>query len=740
VAFRDVVEVETLELNGPDAHVQLTATIGNDTDPKDLTLKLKARDCDTRAALRLWPQIYATRVRNFLVDHVQGGRARSIDLFLHLSGEDMRKSKEIKRIPKESLMVTYDVEQGSFFLMDGLPVLRDVSVSGMADGTSTDMLASAGIPSAHTDRSLVLTDGAITIDDFTRPDELVQVNFNVLGGAAAFAEFMELPAVKENVGVDIDLESVSGEASFRVDVGIPLKDVPPFAELPMQVVGVLDRLSFPGVVPGHAFEKGKLKVFYTPGDISVTGSGFVADAPVKIDVRSSRGRGEKVLTAALDAAARKRLGFSDAGKLDGVINYTVKSLFEEKGVNYHELDFAKAAVNQLIPGWSKGAGKAGTVTFKTRTGAGGTVSVEDISADVGSLQIRGKATLSADYALQDAMCDVFKIAPGDEMSLRLTRQNGVTALTLVGNTFDSRGLIRSLTKGVQPRGGAASAPSGDPFSTMDINAKLNIVTGFSSEALTRAVIKLGIREGVLRQVDASALLGGSPVAAVSSQSGGATRIEVNAEDAGRLLRFLYVYPRVYGGNLNLRLETDAGGEQSGVLKVDQFVVRDESALNTLISRSTAQSGDGDSNVPPPQTVNANEVAFRKARAEFTRKAGRLTLKDVVIFGSEIGFTLSGVLDYARDRLTINGTFIPAYGLNNAIANVPLFGVFLGGGVNEGLVGVNFRVGGSITRPVLSVSPLSAMAPGILRKIFGEIEKGGPVPGALPPPLQLYDNR
>jgi hypothetical protein len=58
----------------------------------------------------------------------------------------------------------------------------------------------------------------------------------------------------------------------------------------------------------------------------------------------------------------------------------------------------------------------------------------------------------------------------------------------------------------------------------------------------------------------------------------------------------------------------------------------------------------------------------------------------------------------------------------------VFGAILGGGTNEGLIGVNFRVEGKISSPTLSINPLSAIAPGIFRQIFGVGEHEAPGAG------------
>jgi hypothetical protein len=61
--------------------------------------------------------------------------------------------------------------------------------------------------------------------------------------------------------------------------------------------------------------------------------------------------------------------------------------------------------------------------------------------------------------------------------------------------------------------------------------------------------------------------------------------------------------------------------------------------------------------------------------------------------------------------------VPAYALNNIFSKIPLIGGLLSGGQYGGLFAINFKVSGRINAPVLTVNPLSAIAPGFLRKIF-----------------------
>ena len=71
----------------------------------------------------------------------------------------------------------------------------------------------------------------------------------------------------------------------------------------------------------------------------------------------------------------------------------------------------------------------------------------------------------------------------------------------------------------------------------------------------------------------------------------------------------------------------------------------------------------------------------------------------------------------REEVRMRGTFVPFYGLNNMFGQIPMFGLFLGGGSKEGLVGLTYEVVGHARPPMLRVNPISVVAPGLLRKFF-----------------------
>ncbi len=185
---------------------------------------------------------------------------------------------------------------------------------------------------------------------------------------------------------------------------------------------------------------------------------------------------------------------------------------------------------------------------------------------------------------------------------------------------------------------------------------------------------------------------------------------LQTNDAGSFFRFTDMYSKMVGGQLALAMEppTPDPGAKEGLINVRDFQVKGEAALDRIAAGAPTQGGGA-------QTGGV--VQFSAVRAEFTRQSGQLTIRDGVVKGPMIGATIEGSIDYPGNAVRMSGTFVPMYGLNNMFGQIPIVGLFLGAGKDEGLIGVTYEIVGTPGAPVLRVNPISAMAPGVLRKIF-----------------------
>ena len=108
-------------------------------------------------------------------------------------------------------------------------------------------------------------------------------------------------------------------------------------------------------------------------------------------------------------------------------------------------------------------------------------------------------------------------------------------------------------------------------------------------------------------------------------------------------------------------------------------------------------------------------------ASFERSPGRLKIQDAVIYNPTMGLTTQGLIDFEHNQIDVSGSFVPAYQVNTMLTKIPLVGLLLSGGQNDGVFGVSYRVHGPMSGPTLTVNPLSAIAPGIFHRILSAID-------------------
>ncbi|CAO4169863.1 DUF3971 domain-containing protein [Methylorubrum populi] len=705
------VNIDAITLKGKGVNGRLSGTVGTTADDDGLTLHIAASDTDGRTALRLWPDNIAPAVRNYLVAELRSGRLDQADIQVDMSGPELAAATRGDPMPDQALKASFAVSDAVLAISQDAPPLSGGRVSGLVTGrTTTIQNATAEIRLSDT-RVLTISDASFVIRDPQPEKVLAQLGLRLSGSADSLAALLETRMFKGLTGADIDPAAIKGRADLRIDVPINLKHVPDLAEMPVTLTGTLTDLSMEKALGKDRFEAGRFALSYDRNGFSLKGDGRLLGAPISIDLKQPKpgSPGEAVVTASLDDAFRAKRGLPTAPQLGGVIPARVvvpvgRPASAGKAPARIEADLTRASINGLIPGWSKPAGKAARLSVTLAEGAGGLMELRDIALDASPAQARGSATISAEGNLERADLTSFKLSPGDDMRVSLDRQGAAYKVAVKGAVIDARPFLKSMT-GPDEKGGK------DAGKDIEADIAANILAGFNGESLTNATLKASFKSGDLRGAQFKGRFGASQLNAVVRAERGHPLLTLESADSGATLRFLDIYKRMYGGRLMLNVYlTD--GPQTGVVQIKDFALRNEPALSSIVAQA-----------PPPAdgrraAANANDVGFDKMRANFTRTGAKVSFTDAAISNPAMGFTASGWLDTAKERTQIDGTFVPLYGLNNVVAQVPLFGPLLAGGSNEGLFAVNFAVSGPIAKPTVSVNPLSAVAPGFLRKLFG----------------------
>ncbi|MGH6796383.1 MAG: AsmA-like C-terminal domain-containing protein [Methylocella sp.] len=441
-------------------------------------------------------------------------------------------------------------------------------------------------------------------------------------------------------------------------------------------------------------------------------------APAAIGIEKLAGKpAEATIGLTLDDAFRARQGFGADLGVSGPVGATITAPIGpgEKPKARVELDLSRAAIE--IPGVSKPAGRPGKVAFALAVNDAGTL-LDQIVIDAGTIQARGNVQLGAGLSLVAAKFPQVKLSAGDDMKIDAIKTGESMKVIVRGTAIDARPFLKSLI--FNPPASSAAWPSnGDerneagPIKEIEFDVTSGILSGYNKQIIAGAELRFAKRGGQMSQFTFAGAFGGQPISCNLTRGGASPQLYLVSEDAGALLLFLDLYKHMERGRLAVGMRLGPGS-LAGVLLIDDFVLRDEPALRRLVAEG-APPLDTPGQV---QKIDANAIAFNKLQVRFQRNGSRLDLSEGTMHGEAIGLTVEGSLDFVHDQVDISGTFVPVYAFNNMFAKLPVVGLILGGGSNEGLIGVNYRITGLASAPTLNINPLSAIAPGIFRQIFG----------------------
>jgi hypothetical protein len=693
--------IDEIVAKGPDVAIAGSAAVGDSPTFSGFRLNLVATQMPVRKVMAFWPSFIGAEVRAYMLENVVSGTVQRMEIRDELDLEGLKAAFEKKPLPDQSVQLDMTVTDGVMRPAPGMVTLSGIEATGRITGRTAKVAITRATAVPSPGHALVFGQGRFEVGDTTRKPAIAQISFDVAGGADAMVETLRSEALRGFNFVPAELANVKGQVEAKARITLPLQPVLGPKDVDIALQGSVMNLSADGIAGKEKLEAGNLAFTQDKSGLTVKGDAKIGGIPTTIDMAQPAGAPADVtLAMTLDEAARTKRGIKLPGQITGPVDARVilHDPGSPKAQTRIELDLAKASLVDVLPGWTKPAGKPAKASFRLVTD-GDATSLEDFSAEgYGGVVLKGALKLSADQGLASAKLTSVKLSPADDFHADLDRQGNVTKAVVRGATFDARPLLKALTT----PGGSLSSP-GD----IDLDARLGTVIGQNGEALSATDLKLALRGGDFKDFRLSGKLGASPVSGqIARLESGGSGIVLESGDAGGALRFTDVYRRMLGGTLLLTL-TGSSPQMDGTLVINRFILSNEPAL----AKSAQASGDSGPDRP-------NNVSFTKLKAGFSVGGGKLAIRDGTMWGQQVGGTMDGTLDFARDKADLSGTFVPAYGLNNIINQVPVVGPILGGGQHEGLFAVNFRISGKVSQPTLSINPLSAVAPGILRKFFG----------------------
>jgi hypothetical protein len=662
---------------------------------------------------RIWPIFANYPVRQWVDEHIFGGVVERVVIAGNAPLANFRSNGP--PMPEDGLSIALETSGTTLHPIQSLPEIHDADLTLRVSGRHAVVSLGRGTVDLPGDRKLNVADGVFDVPDMYPKPALASAHFRIDGAVPAVAALLSSKDLHDKVGaLNLDPQSTRGSVAARVAVNLQIAtkvhtDPPTYA-----ITADLTNFAADKMLMGRKVEASSLRVSATDEGYEIKGDVKVNGTPAVLDLQKQKGADAEVhIQAKLDAAARHRLGIDFGDTITGTIPIKVAGQIgqgdQDAGMSV-EADLTPVKVDNLLPGWLKPAGTPAHVTYTLHKTAKSVV-FDDLAITGSGTNVKGSVELNNSGEIMSADFPVFALSSGDKASLKAERtSDGVLRVAMRGDVYDGRNFVKSTLAGHKPE-------KVKPKETdLDLDIKLGTVAGFNGETLRGLNLRLTRRGGQIRSFTMSSTIGrDTPLT-------GDLRLRISdnhqviyfeTDDAGALFRFTDMYPRMYGGHMWVAMDppTQDQRPQVGTLYISNFTVRGEPALQRVVSGAPGQSG--------------GNVQFSEMHANFTRYPGHMSVSDGVVRGPAIGATVEGQIDYVKNDVHLRGTFVPFYGLNNLFGQIPVVGLFLGGGSNEGLLGITYEAVGPPSAPHIRVNPVSAITPGLLRKFI-------PAPGAFDP--------
>ena len=666
------------------------------------------------AMKRIWPIFAAADVRAWVEEHIVGGMVERavvagnapLEVFKH----------DGPPTPDDGLSIDIETSGTTLRPIANLPAIRDADLTVRIVGRNAIVNLGRGTAEVAAGRKLNVASGVFEVADTHPKPVSARAAFRIDGTMPATAALLSSEGLRDSVGITLDPASTRGTVTAQVGVNMLLGRTAPKDSSTYTINADLVNFAAERMLLGQKVEASLLKTTATNDGFQIKGDVKINGTAATIDVRKQKDDtdAELHLQATIDEAARRRLGMDLGTAVTGAIPVKVVGHVgdnaNDEGLSI-EADLTPVKIDNLLPGWVKQAGRPARATYVLMK-TGKTIRFDDLSIDGSGATVRGSVEFDSNNEISSANFSVFALSEGDKATLRADRAgDGTLRVAMRGDIYDGRNFVKSSLSG-------ASVDKNKPKQVdLDLDIKLGTVAGHNGETLRGLDLKMSRRSGHIRSFAMSSKIGrDTPLNGdlrVRSRDNHQV-IFFETDDAGALFRFTDMYPRMYGGQMWVAMDppTQEQTPQIGTLFIRRFAVRGEPALEKVVSGA-------------PGAAGSSGVDFSEMRADFTRFPGKMSVREGVVRGPLVGATVEGNIDYLRDEVHLRGTFVPFYGLNNMFGQIPVVGLFLGGGNKEGLLGITYEAVGPPSAPRITVNPVSAIAPGLLRKFI-------PSPGTFDP--------
>lgn len=711
------LEVTSLraDLHGPSA--TLSATVDGIGGKMAIDAKGVLFDMPVDEFARYWPRAWGTDTQQWCVANLSDGIVREARANIHMRSDAKGGFQVV------SLTGGMDLEGVTVDYLHPMPKVTKANGAIKFSKQRFDIFISQGESG-----DLKLRKGTLFITGLDKKDQHMDIELLADGPVRTVLELIDHEPLGFTTALGLNPAKTGGRASVKLDLGFILEHAVSKDKVKVAAVSELLDVTVADAVLGHDISSGRLDLRVDNRGMDVSGQIKIGDIPATLawrenfDDKSAFRSRYDLFGSILNVNEIGDLGI-DLGAFSG--DFIKGSIGAEAHVTVFDGDRSRLDVKADLTDVSL---SFPTLGWFKKKGVGGTAVAEiDLSRDLiskiprfviaaGDLLLKGSALYAANGAgLERINLDRIAYGRTDMKGAMIPADDGSWTLSFHGASLDLEPMFSDIFKDDPGEGGEG----GLRFS---LSADLDRVW-LGREKFLKRVSGTFARDGNRwRRMVLSSLVGedrGFKVTIAPGAKGNRT-LSIRSDDAASVLKTFGFYDNMVEGGLDISGEFDdnaPGAPLKGKVMITDYRIIKAPTLVKLLS-VLALTGILES-------LQNEGLHFATLEAPFTLGNGVLDITDAKATGITLGYTASGRIYTQSESVDLKGTVVPAYAINSfmgVLDKIPVLGkIFTGEEKGGGIFAASYKMKGPIDKPEVEVSPLSMLAPGIFRKLYGLFE-------------------
>lgn len=658
---------------------------------------------------RGWPLKLAPSVREFIATRLPAARVDNLNLHVDFAQGALGKGKFL---PDEALSLTFDIADATAVYTPGMTPISGASGKATLSGNK---FVIAGIEGKV--GGVLATKGSVEFTQLAPKGAPVNYSFTAQGSAREFLRTLNQPPLSILKKTNLAPEQFSGSARGAVVITRPnlrLADQSSYK--------YAGKLSFEQVSIADFFRGGDLEGATGTIDLRSRDMRIVADAkfggaPVTIDWRQrfyeQDGPSNFNVEGTIDSSTGDVFGVPTRAMLRGPVDFKAAAVGDLSAIRSLSLeaDFTKAALTLDALDWHKSAGLSakGKVTAAF---ARDQIVIDSVSLEGDDIAVRGSGAFGPAGALNEARFDRFYLGGAADLTLDAERtEAGALTVDVSGAFLNAGPLLEKMIASPKDPQRPDAWKNG-----LQVTGKLNEAILRGEARVRNASLDFRRRGKILEALSFTATTSeDKPVSVLMTPATGTAPelIEAKSGDLGVLFAGFFGVTSIRGGEGAITMTTRADGERRAVEGAAEARGMRVVKAPLLARLFAAGSFTGLSDL-----LNGEGIELAKAKADFSFKDGVVSIRNARATGPSIGITAEGEINARKEgAVALQGAVAPAYQLNSFLGKAPLVGDILINRKGEGLMALSYSVSGPTAQPTVTVNPLSALTPGVLRRMF-----------------------